>query len=623
MFSYGFYDAIDNDRVYSATQFGEMFDGLITDGIYATIGNAFAVVPGLGVQVKVRSGRAWFNKRWSVNTADLPLDLTPPDLLLPRIDAVILEVDTRVFSRKNAIKAITGEPNVNPVKPTLTRADGFYQYPLAWVRVDQNVETIAPSKIENNIGKTPTPFVTGILKAITIDELWNQWEGQFDEWFSDLQAQLSGDVAVNLQNQVNALKSGKVNVSDKATTANAQNGTNDTQWMTPLKTNQHIDARLATASDVLAGTSSTKLIVPSSLIASGVAGSFFTDFGKIKSIVCDTSRTIQMPTDLKPNSSAFVVCVGGGGGGGGGQSKYISELKWWTTCGGGGGGGNLNYGFVPFINNLSVTIGVGGSGGTTSPSGSSTKATSGKSGGSTIVSNGSTSISASGGSGGSYSFYSDSGGNGGSGSSGGGGGSVSVHDGTITSGKGGNGSLFGGGGGSTGGTGGSYGENGNTSVHGVITVNPAIDFIKLLLDISKSTFSIPLKQMTDSSTVPCQGGNGYYTPFSQGGSFSTNFKYSPSGGGGGGVGSSGGGGHGRSGGGGGGGFCGAGGKAAYYVSSSSNESTNDATSGTYGGGGGGAGIMILRQNPTDTFLNATPKGGNGGNGLALIFYITK
>ena len=229
-FSCGFYDAIDNDRTYSATQFGEMFDGLITDGIYATIGDAFAVVPGSGVGVKVKPGRAWFNKTWSVNTADLPLTLADPDLLLSRIDAVILEVDTRVITRNNSIKVITGNPGIDPEKPTPIRADGIYQYPLAWVTVDKNVSVIAASKIENNIGLAPTPFVTGILKSITIDELWTQWEGQFDEWFENVQSQLEGNVALNLQHQIDQLKTNKVNVSDKATTEDIKAGT-DNKWV--------------------------------------------------------------------------------------------------------------------------------------------------------------------------------------------------------------------------------------------------------------------------------------------------------------------------------------------------------------------------------------------------------
>lgn len=245
-FSCGFYDAIDNDRTYSATQFGEMFDGLITDGIYATIGDAFAVVPGSGVGVKVKPGRAWFNKTWSVNTADLPLTLADPDLLLSRIDAVILEVDTRVITRNNSIKVITGNPGIDPEKPTLIRADGIYQYPLAWVTVDKNISVIAASKIENNIGLAPTPFVTGILKSITIDELWTQWEGQFDDWFQNVQSQLEGNVALNLQHQIDQLKTNKVNVSDKASAEDIKNGIDD-KWVDAKEVGNFVNNALTPA----------------------------------------------------------------------------------------------------------------------------------------------------------------------------------------------------------------------------------------------------------------------------------------------------------------------------------------------------------------------------------------
>lgn len=639
MFSCGFYDAIDDDRVYSATQFGEMFDGLITDGIYATIGNAFAVVPGTGVQIKVRSGRAWFNKRWSVNTADFPIDLADPDLLLPRIDAVILEVDTRVITRNNAIKVITGEPNVNPVKPTLTRADGLYQYPLAWVRVDQNVETITASKIENNIGKTPTPFVTGILKAITIDELWNQWEGQFDEWFADLQAQLSGDVAVNLQNQVNALKSGKVNISDKATTTNAQNGTNDTQWMTPLKTKQHVDGRLATASEVLAGTSSTKLISPSSMASCGVFSTFFKSIGHIKCITVTSTKIISVPTDIEPNTYAFIFCVGGGGGGGG-ASVVVSANRIVAAGGGGGGSGGFAFGSILFDRTLNVTIGTGGTGGTYSfyNGGTSTKiGGNGGTGSNTTVSNGIEQVIAIGGNGGTggkssitaLGSSSSTPGQGGIGFAGGGGGAgynYATSSGTNV-GSGGAGTMFGGGGGSALSSGGAYGRN-NTNPTPVFGTHSVLMFVKTLLEISNTNVtSFDLLEIEPGSSETSNhnfGGGGFYC---RGGGIGGNV-----GSGGGGAFNGGTGGSGfyigaGGGGGGGGGIGGNGGNGGGVNGSNVNNYTKvNPTNGSKGGGGGGGGCgaHTLTFSSTDSMIESCiTNGGNGSNGFAYIFYVAK
>lgn len=224
-FRCGFFNAVEDDRVYRAEDFGDMFDGLITDGIYATIGNAFAVIAGGGMSVRVRSGRAWFNNTWNVNESDKTLMFEMADLLLPRIDAVVLEVDTRVQTRDNALKIIKGSPAVTPQKPVLYNSDGLYQHPLAYVTIPQNSTSILATNIENVIG-IETPFVTGILESISIAELWEQWRAQFLEWFNGIKEVLSGNIALNLQKQIDEC----VKIADKATQSDVTNKTSN-KWV--------------------------------------------------------------------------------------------------------------------------------------------------------------------------------------------------------------------------------------------------------------------------------------------------------------------------------------------------------------------------------------------------------
>ena len=42
-FSFGFYNAVNHDRRYDAVQFGQIFDGIISDGVYATYKKALIV----------------------------------------------------------------------------------------------------------------------------------------------------------------------------------------------------------------------------------------------------------------------------------------------------------------------------------------------------------------------------------------------------------------------------------------------------------------------------------------------------------------------------------------------------------------------------------------------------
>lgn len=65
--SYGFYNSMNGDRKYDATQMSSIFDGIINDGIYETIGDRFVVRTSGGMNVVVGTGRAWFNHTWTLN----------------------------------------------------------------------------------------------------------------------------------------------------------------------------------------------------------------------------------------------------------------------------------------------------------------------------------------------------------------------------------------------------------------------------------------------------------------------------------------------------------------------------------------------------------------------------
>ncbi len=263
-FRCGFYNAVNHDRTYNATEFGDLFTGLINDGVYATVGHAMTVAPVSGMTVKVRSGRAWFNKTWNVNDSDYPLSIPVSDLLLPRVDAVILEVDTRLAVRNNSLKVVKGKPDNNPSYPTLTRANGLYQYPLAYVRVNANARNITSADIEVVVGRNPTPFVTGIVGTADISDFWEQWDSEFHAWFDELRTNMSGDVAQNLQNQIEQLKVSMITTDNRATTSQAQSGSSDSVWMTPSKTLSFYNYRLAPLSDVQKeqATENTHIVTP-------------------------------------------------------------------------------------------------------------------------------------------------------------------------------------------------------------------------------------------------------------------------------------------------------------------------------------------------------------------------
>ena len=182
--SYGFYNSIKGDRKYNALEMSSIFDGIIVDGVYMSIGDALNVKSSGGMGITVGIGRAWFNHTWTLNDSLLPLTLANSDVLLNRIDAIVLEVNNNTEVRKNTIKILKGTPSSKPVKPTMTEGELLNQHPLAYISIPAGATSISQSNIENAVGTSACPYVTGVLKGMDIDKLVAQWGAQWAEWLS-------------------------------------------------------------------------------------------------------------------------------------------------------------------------------------------------------------------------------------------------------------------------------------------------------------------------------------------------------------------------------------------------------------------------------------------------------
>ena len=187
----GFFDSLNGDRKYNTLQLSSIFDGIISDGVYATYGDHFLVSPVSGMQIKVGSGRAWLDHTWTLNTTDYPLTVEDAEVVLKRIDTVIIEVDRRDSGRINRLRILKGTPASSPSAPTLTNTDTLKQYPLANILVKPNVTEITTADITNRIGTSALPWVTGIIDHVSAEELVQQWRTEFDTLLDTLQAMIS------------------------------------------------------------------------------------------------------------------------------------------------------------------------------------------------------------------------------------------------------------------------------------------------------------------------------------------------------------------------------------------------------------------------------------------------
>lgn len=205
--TYGFYNSANGDRKYDAEDFNSLFDGILEDGVFSNVGELFAVESMVvGNMVAIHTGKAWFDKTWTTNDTPFPIDCGNPELTLNRIDAVVLEINKSPASRENAFKVVKGAPSNTPKKPILTKNDTITQYPLAYITRRFGASYINQVDIENAVGTKETPFATGIMQTADIGVLLEQWNASFLAWFETVKGQLSGDVAGNLQLQIDELE---------------------------------------------------------------------------------------------------------------------------------------------------------------------------------------------------------------------------------------------------------------------------------------------------------------------------------------------------------------------------------------------------------------------------------
>lgn len=186
--SSGFFNSLNGDRKYNAAQMSAIFDGLIIDGVFASIGTSFAVKAAGGLTVNVGVGKAWFNHTWTVNDSILPMTAPEAEVLLDRIDAVVLEVNGMESVRDNTIKFVKGNPSSAPSRPTLTNEGNVHQYPLCYIYRKYGTAVINQADITPMVGTESTPFVTGILQTISLDELLGKWQDELDR-FTDARSQ--------------------------------------------------------------------------------------------------------------------------------------------------------------------------------------------------------------------------------------------------------------------------------------------------------------------------------------------------------------------------------------------------------------------------------------------------
>ena len=169
--SSGFFDSVNNDRRYSAETFGRIFTGIITDGVFLSVGEAFRVSAET-TALTIYSGRAWCRGFWLDNDSSVSFksQITNTHPNYSRYDMVALEFDSSTNVRNNDIVYVQGDSSSSPKKPTPKTTSQLKQIPLAYIFRPAGASTVNQSQVQTVIGTSECPYITGPLQTVHFDD---------------------------------------------------------------------------------------------------------------------------------------------------------------------------------------------------------------------------------------------------------------------------------------------------------------------------------------------------------------------------------------------------------------------------------------------------------------------
>lgn len=183
MITYGYFNSSGGDRRYNADQMSEYFDGLITNGVYESVGQAMIVKVGTeAMTVTVGTGRAIIDCKWLKNDSMLSLTITPANALLPRYTAVIVRLDNE--NRLMEITTKDGTPAATPTQPTI--ADN--ELALAMIYVRAGATSISQADITDTRASADCGWITGLIEQVDTSELWLQWQAAYQSYYDAMRA---------------------------------------------------------------------------------------------------------------------------------------------------------------------------------------------------------------------------------------------------------------------------------------------------------------------------------------------------------------------------------------------------------------------------------------------------
>lgn len=184
---YGYFNSVDGDRKYNAEDMTMYFKGLVSDGIYQTIGNMFAVTATSGLTVSIGTGRALVNMHWI--ECDAPFTITFDAASVSSDTYQLIVLRCNLADNVRSVGVFTKTSSDGTI--SLTNNDTVTELCIARVRIRANASSISQSDIRDYRGSSYCPWITGLIKQVDVSQLNAQFYKYYEEQTTELEAYMA------------------------------------------------------------------------------------------------------------------------------------------------------------------------------------------------------------------------------------------------------------------------------------------------------------------------------------------------------------------------------------------------------------------------------------------------
>ena len=188
----GFFDSINGDRKYYASDMVMPYTRIVTEGIFGKNNTDekatdFLVSKSSGdaQQVIVSKGMGLLNRRWFELEQDMPITIEQNTTLSQRVDSIIISCDNTNAGRHVSIDYRLGTGGTHPA---LVDTADIKELRICDITVQPN-SSGGGITITDTRATSECPIIVGLLKELDAEDFLNQFKNTYNTWYAGVQAQ--------------------------------------------------------------------------------------------------------------------------------------------------------------------------------------------------------------------------------------------------------------------------------------------------------------------------------------------------------------------------------------------------------------------------------------------------